>query len=125
VTFAFISPDVVDAKTAVRIICGLFFVPHTIAKLRNVDRASLLFDKVGFRPPRPFVLLTVALEIVAAFGLISGLYPRFAAASAAVVLVGAAYAVGRANPLMWRWQHPGIEYMLFWAIVCLCVGFLP
>ena len=27
--------------------------------------------------------------------------------------------------LMWRWQHPGIEYMLFWAIICLCVGFLP
>jgi hypothetical protein len=26
---------------------------------------------------------------------------------------------------MWRWQHPGIEYMLFWAIICLCVGFLP
>jgi len=113
-----------DARTAVRIVCGAFFLPHTIAKLRNIDRASILFDKAGFRPPRPFVLLTTAMELVAAFGLISGLYPRVAAVVAAIVLLGAAYAIARAHALMWRWQHPGIEYMLFWAIVCLFVGFL-
>jgi hypothetical protein len=74
-----LPPDLmVDARTAVRIICGLFFLPHTIAKLRNIERASGLFDKVGFR-----------------------------------------------HDLKWRWQHPGIEYMLFWAIICLCAGFLP
>jgi putative oxidoreductase len=114
-----------DARTAVRIICGAFFLPHTIAKLRNIDRASILFDKVGFRPARPFVLLTTSMELVAAFGLISGLYPRTGAVIAAIVLVGAAYAIGRNHGVMWRWQHPGVEYMLFWAIVCLCVGFLP
>ena len=114
-----------DARTAVRILCGAFFLPHTFAKLRNIDRASILFEKVGFRPPRFFVLLTTFLEVTAAFGLISGLYPRFAAVVAAVVLIGASYAIARANKLMWRWQHPGIEYMLFWAIACLCVGFLP
>jgi putative oxidoreductase len=124
VVITIIPPDLLDAKTAVRLVCGLFFVPHTIAKLSDVGRAAILFDKVGFRPARPFVFLTVALEIVAAFGLISGLYPRIAATVAAIVLVGAAYAVGRANKLMWRWQHPGIEYMLFWAIICLCAGFL-
>ena len=108
-----------------RIVCGVFFLPHTIAKLRNIDRASVLFDKVGFRPARPFVLLTTGMELVAAFGLISGLYPRTGAIVAAIVLIGAAYAIGRDHALMWRWQHPGIEYMLFWAIICLCVGFLP
>ena len=113
-----------DARTAVRIVCGAFFLPHTIAKLRNIDRASILFDKVGFRPPRPFVLLTTGMELVAAFGLISGLYPRIGAVVAAIVLLGAAYAIGRNHGLMWRWQHPGVEYMLFWAVVCLCVGFL-
>ena len=113
-----------DARTAVRIVCGAFFLPHTIAKLRNIDRASVLFDKVGFRPPRPFVVLTTVMELIAAFGLISGLYPRVAAVVAATVLLGAAYAIARNPTLMWRWQHPGIEYMLFWAIVCLLVGFL-
>jgi putative oxidoreductase len=114
-----------DARTAVRVICGAFFLPHTIAKLRNIDRASILFDKVGFRPARPFVVLTTLMELVAAFGLISGLYPRVASVVAAIVLLGAAYAIGRNHGLMWRWQHPGVEYMLFWAIVCLLVGFLP
>jgi putative oxidoreductase len=114
-----------DARTAVRILCGAFFLPHTIAKLRDIDRASVLFDKVGLRPARFFVVLTTALEVIAAFGLISGLYPRFASVVAAVVLIGASYAIVRANKLMWRWQHPGIEYMLFWALACLCVGFLP
>ncbi len=114
-----------DARTAVRIVCGAFFLPHTIAKLRNIGRASVLFDKVGFRPARPFVVLTTGMELVAAFGLISGLYPRTGALVAAIVLLGAAYAIGRAHALMWRWQHPGIEYMVFWAIICLCVGFLP
>lgn len=113
-----------DARAAVRIVCGAAFLPHTVAKLRNIDRASILFDKVGFRPPRPFVLLTTGMELVAAFGLISGLYPRIAAVVAAIVLLGAAYAIARNHGLMWRWQHPGIEYMLFWAIICLCAGFL-
>ena len=114
-----------DARTAVRVVCGAFFLPHTIAKLRNIDRASVLFDKVGFRPPRPFVVLTTVMELIAAFGLISGLYPRLAAVVAATVLFGAAYAIARNHALMWRWQHPGIEYMVFWAVVCLLVGFLP
>jgi putative oxidoreductase len=114
-----------EARTAVRIVCGAFFLPHTVAKLRNIERAAILFDKVGFRPARLFVLLTTSMELVAAIGLISGLYPRTAAVVAAIVLIGAAYAIGRNHGLMWRWQHPGIEYMLFWAVVCLCVGFLP
>ena len=105
-------------------ICGLFFLPHTVAKLRNIPRASILFDKVGLRPPRFFVAFTTAMEVIAAFGLITGLYPRLAALIAAAVLLVASYAIARAHSLMWRWQHPGIEYMVFWAIVCLCVGFL-
>jgi len=121
-----LPPDfILDARTVVRVICGVFFLPHTIAKLRNIDRASVLFDKVGFRPARAFVVLTTVMEVTAAFGLVSGLYPRVAATMAAIVLLGASYAIVRAHKLMWRWQHPGIEYMLFWAAVCLCVGFLP
>jgi putative oxidoreductase len=121
-----LPPDLmVDARTAVRVVCGLFFLPHTIAKLRNIERASGVFDEVGFRPPRFFVVLTALLEVIAAFGLISGWYPRIGATIAAGILIAAAYAIARAHDLKWRWQHPGIEYMLFWAIICLCAGFLP
>ncbi len=116
---------VVDAKTAISVICGAFLLPHTIAKLANIGRASQLFDKVGLRPSTLFVLLTALLELIAAFGMISGLYPRLGALIAATVLIVAAYAIARVHGLKWRWQHPGIEYMLFWAAVCLCAAFLP
>jgi putative oxidoreductase len=115
----------IDAQTAVRILCGAFLLPHTAAKLGNIERASQFFDKLGFRPARFFVVLTAAMELVAAFGLISGLYPRLGALIAATVLIVAAYAIAKLHGLKWRWQHPGIEYMLFWAAVCLCVGLLP
>jgi putative oxidoreductase len=114
-----------DARTAVRIVAGAFLLPHTIAKLGNIDRASQLFDKIGFRPPRFFVVLTSLMELVAAVGLITGLYPRIGALIAATILVVAAWAIARIHGPKWRWQHPGVEYMLFWAIVCLCVAFLP
>jgi putative oxidoreductase len=115
----------VDARTAVRVVCGLFFVPHTVAKLRDIERASGFFDQAGLRPARLFVVLTALLEVTAAFGLVSGLYPRIGATIAAGILLVAACAVARVHALKWRWQHPAIEYMLFWAIICLCAGFLP
>lgn len=115
----------VEAKTAIGLICGAFLLPHTIAKLANIEKASQLFDKVGFRPAAFFVVLTALLELIAGFGLITGLYPRVGALLAATVLIVAAYAVARVHGLKWRWQHPGVEYMLFWAAVCLCAAFLP
>ena len=115
----------VDSRTAIRVVCGLFFLPHTIAKLGNIERASEIFRQGRPPPARFFVALTALLEVIAAFGLISGLYPRVGATIAAGILIAAAYAIARVHELKWRWQYPGIEYMLFWAIICLCAGFLP
>ena len=115
----------IDGRSAVRILCGLFFLPHTYAKLANINRASQLFHRVGFRPAPPFVILTALLELVAAGTLISGFYPQIGALVAAIVLLGAAYAIARDSGLKWRWQHPGLEYMSFWAATALLVTFLP
>jgi hypothetical protein len=41
----------VDAKTAISVVCGAFLLPHTIAKLANVERASQLFDRSASAPP--------------------------------------------------------------------------
>ncbi len=114
-----------DAQTLLRVLCGVYFLPHTIAKLRYIDRASVMFNTIGLRPARAFVVFTAIMEFVAAFGLISGLYPRIGALIAATILVVASYAIATINGLKWRWQHPGIEYMLFWAAVCLIAGFMP
>jgi putative oxidoreductase len=113
-----------DAVTVVRILCGAFLLPHTVAKLSNIERASQFFDKLGLRPARFFVVFTAVMEVIAAFGLISGYYPRVGAFIAAAILVVAAWAIAKLHGLKWRWQHPGIEYMLFWAAVCLSVGWL-
>jgi putative oxidoreductase len=115
----------VDAQTVVRILCGAFLLPHTVAKLGHIERASQFFANVGLRPPRAWVVFTSLMEITAAFGLISGWYPRLGAVIAATILVCAAVAIAKLHGLKWRWQYPGVEYMLFWAAICLCVGFLP
>jgi putative oxidoreductase len=102
-----------------RVLCGLWFLPHAVGKARNVERACQTFDKAGFRPPRLFVLATIAMEALAAAGLMSGSCVQAAAALAVVVLLGAAYAVLKINGWNWRWQKQGPEYMLFWAAACV------
>lgn len=114
-----------DAATVIRWLCGVFLLPHTVAKLRNIDKSAEFFAKVGFRPARFFVVLTAVLEAVAAVSLIFNVVAWLGALIAATILFVAAIAQARINGLAWRWQFLGAEYMLFWAFVCLAVGFLP
>jgi putative oxidoreductase len=107
-----------DPEVILRIASGAWFIPHAVGKALHIERASQTFDKAGFRPPRLFVILTLALELLAAFGLIFDIHARLAAGLAVIVLLGAAYAVLRINGLNWRWQRQGPEYMLFWALAC-------
>ncbi len=102
-----------------RIICGVWFAPHCIGKLRNMAPASQTFEKAGFRPGRVFLILTVILEFLAGIGLVFNVYRQAAAALAVIVLAGASYAVVKINGFNWRWQKQGPEYMAFWAIACI------
>ena len=113
----------VDGIAVVRILCGLFLLPHTVAKLRNIGKAAEFFDKIWFRPARFFVVLTAVMEAVAATSLVLSIYPQIGALIAATILIVAAGAQAKVNGLAWRWQFLGVEYMLFWAFVCLVVGF--
>ncbi|MBR0751584.1 DoxX family protein [Bradyrhizobium jicamae] len=108
-----------DALTTLRVLCGVWFLPHIIGKLRNMERAAPTFEKVGLRPGRVFVILTVACEVLAGIGLVTGIFEKIAAGLAVLVLVGASYAVVRINGLNWRWQKQGPEYMIFWASACI------
>lgn len=107
-----------DPLTILRIMSGVWFVPHCIGKLRNIGPASQTFDKAGLRPPRAFVVITIVLELLAGAGLVLGIYPKFAAALAVVVLLGASYAVIKINGFNWRWQKQGPEFMIFWSAAC-------
>jgi len=108
-----------DPLTALRVLCGIWFLPHCIGKVRNIGPASLTFEKAGFRPPRTFVIVTVVMEIVACIGLVTGAFDVAAAALALLVLAGAGYAVVKINGFNWRWQRQGAEFMAFWACACV------
>lgn len=108
----------IDSLTILRIMSGVWFVPHCIGKLRNIGPASQTFAKAGLHPPRAFVIITIVLELLAGAGLVLDIYPQFAAALAVVVLLGASYAVIRINGFNWRWQKQGPEFMIFWSAAC-------
>jgi putative oxidoreductase len=102
-----------------RVLCGVWFLPHVFAKIRNRRAAAAnTFLKAGFRPPEVFVLLAIAMELLAAFGLIFDVFSKLAATLASLVLLGAAYAVVKINGFNWRWQKQGPEYMIFWTAAC-------
>lgn len=102
-----------------RVLCGIWFVPHLIGKSLNYDKAAGTFAAAGFLPGKLFVGLTIALEAVAATGLVFGVFPRLAAFLGVVVLAGASYAIVKINGINWRWQKMGPEFPLFWALVLM------
>lgn len=103
-----------------RILCGVWFIPHVIGKIQNFQAAAdRTFTQAGFQPARVFVAAAIVLEIVAGLGLVLGIQPKIAAALAVMVLGGAAYAVVKINGFNWRWQKQGPEYLIFWAAACV------
>jgi putative oxidoreductase len=107
-----------EPLVALRILCGVWFLPHCIGKIRNIGPASGTFEKAGLYPPRAFVVATILMEIVAGAGLVTGIWQEAAAALAVIVLAGASYAVIKINGFNWRWQKQGPELMVFWACAC-------
>jgi putative oxidoreductase len=103
-----------------RILCGVWFIPHVMGKIQNFEAAAAnTFSRAGFKPARTFVAVAIVLEIAASLGLVLGIQPKIAAALAVIVLGGAAYAVVKINGFNWRWQKQGPEYMIFWAMACV------
>lgn len=102
-----------------RILCGIWFIPHLVGKIRNFEKATKTFEAAGLKPGKAFIVLTLMLEMLASTGLVFGIHPRIAAACAVAVLLGAAYAVVRMNGFKWRWQLMGPEYPIFWALACI------
>lgn len=110
--------DGLTPQDMLRIVCGLWFLPHAVLKVKNAGLAQQTFANVGLRPGAAFLTLTVILEVIAAAGLVFNIMPRIAAGLAIVVLMGASYAVLRMHGWNWRWNKSGPEFMIFWSIAC-------
>ena len=112
--------NLLDAFNILRLMTGLFFIPHIIGKFTE-PKALELFDSFGFKPPRFWLYLACAIEIVLTVGLVFGIYTRFVAAIAAIHLLVAAGATYRFNG-KWLWHIGGVEYCVFWALACVVVA---
>ena len=104
-----------------RLICGLFFIPHIYAKF-FVPEALGFFKAAKFKPPAFWMYVACVIEIVLAIGLILGVYPTYVGAVAAIHLAVAAIATYRVTNGKWLWNIGGCEYCVFWAICCVVVA---
>lgn len=118
--------DLTNGAVILRLICGAFFFPHIYFKIAgNPPPALGFFKAAGFKPAGLFMRLAMCVEIIAALGLILGIYTQWAAVLAALSLGVAAIAVCSANSCYkWLWNLNGIEFPIFWAISCVVVAML-
>jgi len=114
------SFDLTNEFNILRLICGLFLIPHIYAKF-FVPAALGFFEAAKFKPAKTWMYVSCVIEIVLAIGLIFAILPFYAGAIACIHLLVAAAAVYKVTG-KWLWNIGGFEYCLFWAICCLIVA---
>jgi putative oxidoreductase len=116
------SFDLTNGANVLRLLCGLFLVPHLFVKFRNQDFVKGFMSKAGLNPPVAWLYGAFAVEIVAGIGLIFDIYTAYAAVLAGVFLLVAAWASWKTSEGKWMWNFGGAEYPAFWAICCFVVA---
>jgi len=114
--------DLTNGANILRILCGVFLLPHLFVKFRNQDFVKGFMDKAGLRPPIVWLYASFAVEIVASVGLILAICTPIAAILTGLFLLVAAWASWRVSAGKWMWNFGGAEYPLFWAICCFVVA---
>jgi putative oxidoreductase len=115
------SFNLTDESNILRLICGLFFIPHIYAKF-FVPEALGFFKAAKFHPAAAWMYTACIIETVVAIGLIFAVLPFYAGLLGFVHLLVAAAAVWRVTNGKWLWNIGGFEYCVFWAICCLVVA---
>jgi len=114
--------NLADEFNILRLICGVFLLPHFYAKASNLEFAYKLYSDFRLYPPKAWVFACLFIEIVCAIGMVFAIETRYVASIEAVFLVVAAWAVWRYSGGKWLWNVGGYEYCLFWAICCVVVA---
>lgn len=116
------SFDLTNGFNILRIICGLFFIPHLFVKFRNQEFVKDFMAKAHLQPPIAWLYAAFAIEIVVTIGLVFAIYTAWAALLAGVFLVVAAWASWVNSGGKWIWNFGGAEFPLFWGICCFVVA---
>jgi putative oxidoreductase len=114
------SFNLFDEYNILRLICALFMIPHIYGKF-YVPAALGFFVAAGFKPPKFWMYLAGAIEVVLAAGLILNIYVTICATIMTAHLLVAAVGVYKVTK-KWLWNIGGFEFCLFWAICCWIVA---
>ncbi len=114
--------DLTNPVVVVRLMAGLFYLPHILFKLTALEGSVAAFGKMGFQPPLFWVSLAILTETVCAIGLTLNLYTRYVGLMSAGTMALAAYGTFATKGLHWMWNFGGVEYLAFWGVVSLALG---
>jgi len=116
------SFDLTNGVNVLRLICGLFFIPHIVGKF--TEPATLNFFKAAkFNPPAGWMYFAGAIETVLTIGLVFAIYTPYVAAIAGFHLFVAGAATWKVTK-KWIWVIGGIEYCAFWMLSCIVLAML-
>jgi putative oxidoreductase len=113
--------DLHNGYVVLRILCGLFLIPHAWSKVATRPGPLGFFTAAGYPNPGAFVTFGLIFEVLAALSLILGIYATLFAWLTAAFLAVASASVYKLSK-KWLWNTGGCEYPLFWALACVVVA---
>jgi len=114
--------DLSNGVVILRLICGLFFIPHIVGKF--TEPATLNFFKAAkFQPPATWMYVAGTIETFLTIGLVFAIYTPYVAVVAGFHLLVAGAATWKVTR-KWIWVIGGFEYCLFWALACFALALL-
>jgi putative oxidoreductase len=114
--------DLTNPTVVVRLMAGLFYIPHVLFKVLGFSGALVGFAKMGFEPPLFWVSLAILTEAICAVGLTFNIYTRYVALMSAGTMALAAYGTFATKGMHWMWNFGGVEYIAFWGIASLALA---
>jgi putative oxidoreductase len=116
------SFDLSNPVVVVRMMCGLFYIPHVLFKLQGFEGSAAAFAKMGFEPAVPWLLLAITTETLCAVGLTLNMYVQFTGLMSAGVMALAVYGTFTTKGVHWMWNFGGVEYLAFWGVASFALA---
>jgi putative oxidoreductase len=114
--------DLTNPVVVVRLMAGLFYIPHVVFKLLGFAGSQVAFAKMGFQPPLFWVSLAILTEATCAIGLTFNLYTRYVGLMSAGTMALAVYGTFATKGVQWMWNFGGVEYLVFWGVTSIALA---
>ena len=114
--------NLTDPVVVVRLMAGLFYIPHIVFKLTGFSASVAAFGKMGFEPALYWLLLAIATETICAVGLTLNVYTRYVGLMSAGTMALAVYGTFATKGVHWMWNFGGVEYLVFWGVASLALA---